>query len=120
MVDLKEVGRENFEEFIELNGIGDQSEYIDSNVFSLAEAYKLINCEEQKSLIYAIYLGDKMVGFILLLYKPPEDDEDIDNINSYYISRIMIEKKYRGYGLKNQAIEKLTEELEQRRKTKTI
>ena len=103
MVVLKRINRENFEEFVELNGTSDQNEYVDSNIYSLAEAYKVINNNNNISFIYTIYYYGVMVGFIMAVYLPGDGDILENQDNSYYISKLMINKRYRGRGIGNKA-----------------
>lgn len=107
MVELKEITEENFEECIGLNLTEEQWEYIASNAYSLSEAYALKNDGKYIPMPYAIYNGDDMVGFIMAVYQPIDEDDPEDDENVYYLSRMMIDKRYQGNGYGKEAMLKM-------------
>ena len=88
MLELRKINRDNFDEVIGLSVFEDQKSFVASNLFSLAQAKVFPEC-----LPMAIYLDDSLIGFVM--YGIDCDD------NEYWISRLMIDKKYqkKGYGL---------------------
>ena len=108
MIELRKITEDNFEECIDLEITKEQENYVASNKYSLAEAYALTN-GDYTPMPYAIYNGDNMVGFIMAVYQPidendPDDDEDV-----YYLPRLMIDKRYQSKGYGKQAMIKILE-----------
>lgn len=89
MIELRKITEENFEECIGLEPKEEQKSFVARNVRSLAEAYVAL-ANGEHPLPYAIYNGDTMVGFILLLYSESE--------NAYWICRLMIDERFQGKG----------------------
>ena len=87
MITLKEVTSDNFEAVIKLKVFDEQKEFVASNVFSLAQAKVYPECKPM-----AVYNDNELVGFVMY-------GLDLDD-NEYWISRLMIDKKYqrKGYG----------------------
>ena len=90
-MDLKlvELTRDNFSEVIELELYDSQKKYSESNLYIIAESKFSPSCQHS-----AIYLSDKVVGF--LEYEYGESDIDKDYCT---IWRFMIDKKYQGSGI---------------------
>jgi diamine N-acetyltransferase len=57
MVELKTINENNFDACIDLRLTDEQSDYIASNLFSLAEAFAVTNSGISVPMPYAIYLG---------------------------------------------------------------
>ncbi|WP_208559270.1 GNAT family N-acetyltransferase [Marinilactibacillus kalidii] len=109
MIQLNEITEDNFEECIGLKVLESQDDYIASNAYSLSEAYALTKHPLYTPMPYAVYHENTMVGFSLIVHQPidindPDDDEDI-----YYMSRLMIDRKYQGLSYGKQALKKLIE-----------
>lgn len=90
MIKLKEVDETNFDQVIDLSLPEQEQRLLASNVYSLAQAWLMRNVNQVFP--YAIYSGEKVVGFLLLLKDRKKQE--------YYIWRLMIDQKFqnRGYG----------------------
>lgn len=103
MIELKSINHKNWLECIELEVEDEQRQFVNPNIFSLAEAYvhsdaNKVDAEEYYRCIpLAIYKDENMVGFTLITY---EKESDYDDDPGYEIYRLMIDKKYqqKGYG----------------------
>jgi [ribosomal protein S5]-alanine N-acetyltransferase len=86
-ISLRKINQDNWKECIYLQVGDDQKSFVATNVFSLAEVSFYSTYEA-----LAIYHDDVMVGF-LLYGRDPGDGK-------YWITRVMIDKKYQhsGYG----------------------
>ena len=86
-ITLREITMDNFEECITLKVTEEQSKFVASNMYSLAEAKA-----DGVSVPLAIYNDDTMVGFVMYWY-------DGDS-HKGYIDRLMVDKRYqkRCYG----------------------
>jgi diamine N-acetyltransferase len=84
-VRLKEITPQNFRECINLKVSDGQENFVASNLMSIAQAkiYPTANP-------YAVYAGDKMVGFVMYGYDT--DDE------RFYLVRLMIGAEHQGKG----------------------
>ncbi|GLB61670.1 GNAT family N-acetyltransferase [Cytobacillus sp. NCCP-133] len=71
----------------------DQKVYMEPNAVSIAQSKFETTLKP-----YAIYLGDKAVGF--LMYNTVQEELD-----GYWIYRIMVDKKYQGKGIGKKATE---------------
>lgn len=94
MITLKEIDRNNFWECIELEVDESQIGFVTSNAVSIAQAKVQVEC-----IPVAIYKDSTMVGFAM--YCIDEDDSE------YWIYRMMIDKRYQGYGYGKEALSKL-------------
>lgn len=111
MILLKDINHDNWIPCIELEVTEEQRQYVNPNLFSLAEAYvhsgdRKDACEYYRCIPLAIYNDDEMVGFSMLTY---EEDSDYGNEPAYEIYRIMIDKKYQGRGYGKEAVKQLLE-----------
>mgnify|MGYP000471455850 FL=1 len=109
MISLRKITEDNFEECISLAVTEQQREFIASNAYSLCEAYALTNHELYVPMPYAIYNDDTMVGFAMAVYQPMDPDDPDDDENVYYLSRIMIDKKYQGLEYGKAALREVVE-----------
>jgi len=75
----------------------------------LSEAYGLLNDGKYTPMPYAVYNDDILVGFIMAEYQPIDEDDIEDDENAYYLSRMMIDKRYQGNGYGKEAMLKLIE-----------
>ncbi|PFE03847.1 N-acetyltransferase [Bacillus cereus] len=90
-ITLKPIDKSNWEEATRLSVKEEQSTFLASNLYSIAQVQFLDN-------FYAngIYLDNKLIGFTMF---------GIDaNDNNFWIYRLMIDKEYQGKGLGIQAI----------------
>ncbi len=110
MILLKDINHSNWISCIELEVTSEQRQYMNPNVFSLAEAYVHSggkDAEEYYRCIpFAIYNDDEIIGFTMLTY---EAETDYDNKPAYEIYRIMIDKKHQGNGYAKEAVRLLLE-----------
>ncbi len=97
-VTLREITMDNFRECIQLDVAEDQKNFVASNVLSLAEAKV-----DGVSKPFAIYTGDRMVGFIMYDYDPEEARG--------YISRLMVDARFQGKGCGRAAMIQVLERL---------
>ena len=104
MIELRKITEDNFEACINLSLSNEQREYIASNAYSLCEAYALTNHKHYVPMPYAVYNVDVMVGFVMAVYQPIDEEDTDDDENVYYLSRIMIDRKYQGLGYGRMAL----------------
>ncbi len=109
MVELREISEDNFVECIKLDLTKEQWRYVASNAYSLSEAYALKNDGKYTPIPYAIYNGDEIVGFIMAVYQPIDEDDLEDDKNVFYLSRMMIDKRFQGNGYGKEAMIKMIE-----------
>lgn len=90
MVELKDITKENYEEIFKLKVAEKQSNFVSSNVYSLAQAWVYKNT----TFPFAIYADGILVGFIMLGYYEEKDQ--------YTLWKFMIDEGYQhqGYGKK--------------------
>ena len=110
-IHLEKVTYDNVGRVVKLRVSKEQKNFVASNKWSLIQAY-LTLAEEEPVYPFAIYNGDKVVGFIMLSYDNDwtgyEQEawlnsdlyKEHEGRSYYYIWRFMIDKKYqnRGYG----------------------
>ena len=116
MIELKKISifDDNVKECIALKVLPDQKNFVASNAVSLAEAYDTNKSNEGSVAVpYAIYNDDKMVGFIMYGYFPPEDEEDAYSRDEhiYYVWRLLIDKDHQGKGIGREAVRQVMEEI---------
>lgn len=110
MVELKAVNHENWLECIELRVKDEQQQFVNPNIFSLAEAFvhSEANREDAENyyrcIPFAIYQNNDMIGFTLITY---EKECDFDNKPGYEIYRLMIAKDYQGKGYGKEAVRRI-------------
>ena len=63
----------------------EQSEFIASDIYSLAEAYAITNSGINKPMTYGIYNDGTMVGFIMVVYQPSDENDPDDSEFQHYI-----------------------------------
>jgi len=91
MVEFKEITTDNYNECLKLEVSDNQKNFVASNMYSLAQAWVF----HENAYPFAIYADNKMVGFIMMGYKP----EGI-----YNIWRLMIDKRFQGKGYGKAAV----------------
>lgn len=107
MIELKEINHNNWIQCIELEVTDEQRQYINPNIFSLAEAYVHSDAnkddaeEYYRCIPFSVYNGDEMIGFAMITY---EKEADFDDKPGYEIYRLMIDRKYQGKGYGKEVI----------------
>ena len=86
MVEFREITENNYDDCLKLEVSEDQKKFVASNVYSLAQAWVFYDTAYP----FAIYAGNKMVGFIMMGYYKPK--------GIYNIWRLMIDKRFQGKG----------------------
>ena len=109
MIELKKITEDNFKECISLDLTVEQGEYIATNAYSLSEAYAINNDGINTAMPYAIYSDNEMVGFVMAEYQPIDENDPDDNENIYYLSRLMIDKRFQGKGYGKKGMIKMIE-----------
>jgi len=107
MLEIKAINHDNWLECIELDVDDAQRQFVNPNIFSLAEAYVHSDANGKdaekyyRCMPFAIYHDDHIVGFAMVTY---EKECDFDDSPTYEIYRIMIDKRYQGNGYGKKAI----------------
>ncbi|MCA1065678.1 GNAT family N-acetyltransferase [Rossellomorea sp. AcN35-11] len=99
-VKLQELNQENWYECCKLKVSNEQKDYIEPNAISIAQTKF-----EPTLKPYAIYFEEKVVGF--LMYNSVKEELD-----GYWVYRIMVDKKYQGKGIGKAATELMILEME--------
>jgi diamine N-acetyltransferase len=97
MIELRKITFDNYDECVNLEPFENQKNFVASNICSLAQAYVALTNNECIPMPYGIYENDTMVGFIMLSFNEPDED---NKENTYWIWRFMIDKRNqrKGYG----------------------
>ncbi len=95
-VTLREVTRENWEECANPRLPEDQSGFVESNLYSLAESRFW-----PTYIPLAVYYDDTMVGFVMYGLEPAD--------NTWWVSRLMIDERYQGKGYGRAAMQQVIE-----------
>ncbi|MEH7342355.1 GNAT family N-acetyltransferase [Bacillus sp. JJ1532] len=98
-VKIVELNTENWYECCKLEVFKEQIEYMEPNAISIAQSKF-----EPTLKPYAIYLDEKVVGF--LMYNSVQEELD-----GYWIYRIMVDKEYQGMGIARTATELMISEM---------
>lgn len=112
MIILKGVCHNNWLDCIELEIEEEQKQFVNPNIFSLAEAYVHSSINEQEARAYyrciplAIYNNELLIGFTMITF---EQEHDFDGRPAYEIYRLMIDKKYQKKGYGTEALNKIIE-----------
>lgn len=101
MIELHKITDDNYDVCIHLEVKEEQRHYVASNISSLAESYVALVNNECIPMPYAIYNKDDMVGFILLSYNEADAEH---SENTYWVCRLMIDKRYQGLGYAKEAM----------------
>lgn len=105
-VHLEKITKANASQIINLKVNKEQKEFVASNALSLAHAYVALS-NNQAVFPFAIYLGKKPIGFIMVgfdAYFLGDEDPEILK-KQYFIWRFMIDKRYQGKGYGKQAFQ---------------
>ena len=98
-VKLVEINAENWYECCKLEVTDDQKDFIEPNAISILQAKF-----EPTLKPYAIYFEDKVAGF--LMYNSVKEELDV-----YWIYRIMVDKEFQGKGIGKAATELMLSEI---------
>lgn len=98
-VKLVELNAENWYECCMLEVSENQKEFIESNAISIAQSKY-----EPTLRPYAIYFKEKVVGFLMY-------NTVLEELNGYWIYRIMIDKNYQGKGIGKKATSLMISEI---------
>ncbi|RPF55247.1 GNAT family N-acetyltransferase [Aquisalibacillus elongatus] len=92
-IQFKDINKSNYIECVELEVYDEQKDFIAPNWYSLLE----VSYESEERHPMAIYKDEVMIGFIMYVFYPADDDYPLD---SWWIERLMIDQKYqnKGYG----------------------
>lgn len=105
-IHLEKVTKENAYRLTLLKVNKEQKEYVAENKWSLVNAY-LATVEGKPVYPFGIYLGKKPMGFVMIGYDAyflEDGDPDILK-GTYFIWRMMIDKKYQGKGYGKKAFQ---------------
>ncbi|WP_034801086.1 GNAT family N-acetyltransferase [Exiguobacterium oxidotolerans] len=100
-VKLRGVTKDNWEACCELELTAAQQGFLEGNVYSVAQA-----SFEPTLVMRAIYRSDRLVGF--LMYNTEREELD-----GYWIYRLMVDRRHQGSGIGQEAIGLLLEEMRQ-------
>lgn len=98
-VKIVELNEENWYDCCELEVSTEQKEYMEPNSISIAQSKF-----EPTLKPYAIYLNEKVVGF--LMYNSVQEELD-----GYWVYRIMVDKEYQGKGIGKAATKLMISEM---------
>jgi diamine N-acetyltransferase len=101
-LELKKVTRENWEEAMDLRVKEDQAIFVPAVAVSLAKVYIKPDGDKVEYLPFAVYDGEKMVGFIMHAYEEHTS-------HSYWINGFIIDSKFQGRGYGRAAFNKMIE-----------
>ena len=97
MVELKPISEDNFIDAFNLKLAPGQEDFVSHPIRSLAQAYVYRNqCQP-----FGIYAGNKMVGYVLVIY-----DYDVPE---YDIWHMMIDESMQGHGYGSAAMDRVLE-----------
>lgn len=108
MVELKKITWENFSECLALKVTEDQDNFIDNNVYALAQAYVAATNDKFPPLAYAIYSEQTVVGLVILVHKYAKDSKYYRE-NCYEVVSFMIGSQFQGKGYGKDAFAKVIE-----------
>ena len=109
-IHLEKITWDNVDAIVRLQVNKEQRNFVASNKDSLVDACVRMTSEGKQVFPFAIYNGEKPVGFIMITYDVGEDDgteprADWFLRNSYYIWRFMIDRRHQGKGYGRRAME---------------
>lgn len=97
MIRLEKVNKNNYKECLNLKVAEDQSQFLSTNLKSLALAYVFYDTVTP----FAIYNNDLMVGFIMVRFNK--------EYKSYFIWQFMIDERYQSNGHGKRALKQAIE-----------
>lgn len=95
MIQLVPVTAENWEACCELTLTAEQQDFMEANVYSIAQAKF-----EPSLVLRAIIAGEAVVGFVMY-------NTELEELNGYWIYRIMIDQAQQGNGIGQAVIEEM-------------
>ncbi|MEI2663115.1 GNAT family N-acetyltransferase [Rossellomorea sp. LJF3] len=98
-VKIAEVNAENWYECCQLELSREQQEFIEPNAISIAQSKFETTLKP-----FAIYVEDKIVGFLMFNSVPEE-------LDGYWVYRIMVDKNYQGKGIGKAATDLMMNEM---------
>lgn len=108
MITLRKITLDNRRELFQLEVTKEQQSYVASNLSSVASCYVLLT-NGSSPLPFAIYAGEQMVGFVMIVYGNTGYDQPKMAENNYCILRLMIGEQYQNRGYGREAMEKILE-----------
>ncbi len=102
---MEKLHRLNWEEVLKIQLEEAQTSFVPPVIYSIAQSAFEKNAE-----LFAVKLGKQTVGFLMLLVNPP----------TIWIARILIDKKYQGFGFGSEAIQKIIDEYAPKRRFQKI
>ncbi|RJO96903.1 GNAT family N-acetyltransferase [Exiguobacterium sp. RIT452] len=98
---LRPVTNENWEACCALELTAEQQEFLEPNVYSIAQAGF-----EPTLVMRAIYAGDELVGFLMY-------NSEREELDGYWIYRLMVDQRHQGSGIGRKAMRLLLGEMQQ-------
>ena len=105
MIELKSISilDKEMAECINLRVTKEQDDFVAPNSYSLAEAYEVNReyaekGEGNRADPYAVYKDGKMVGFVMIGYLHPDEDENYCDEPFYYVWRLFVDIEHQGKG----------------------
>jgi diamine N-acetyltransferase len=112
MVYLRKITWANLNECIALDVTEDQQNFIDSNVYALAQAYVACTNDDFPPISYAIYNeSETVVGLVILVHRHARENKYYHQ-NCYEVISFMIGKQFQGKGYGREAFKQVLEEIE--------
>ena len=120
MVELREIDSDNYEEVWKLKSLDSQKGYKDTVEEDFATAYLELLESDHPPMFLAIYNGEEVVGYTLILYYKLSDGncdceefeflwENFGDTAIYELGSFMIDAKWQGKGLGKVALTKIIE-----------
>ncbi|WP_214721815.1 GNAT family N-acetyltransferase [Exiguobacterium sp. s192] len=107
-IELRPVTNENWEACCALELTAEQQEFLEPNVYSIAQAGF-----EPTLVMRAIYAADKLVGFLMY-------NSEREELDGYWIYRLMVDQRHQGSGVGREAMRLLLGEMQQLPEAKCI
>ena len=108
MIELRKITLENRRAIFNLEVSDEQRRFVASNLSSMASCYVLAT-NGGHPLPFAIYVGEKPVGFVMLTYGITGYELPSIADDSYCILRLMIDKEYQNMGYGREAMKAILE-----------
>lgn len=108
MVELREVGQENFYDCVALNRKSNR--YVGNAEFVLAEAYIF----RERATAYAICDGEEPIGLVIVKDKPGDEDE------CYSFTDLFIADDFQGKGYGDQAVKAIIGKFKSEKKRSVV
>lgn len=96
---IEELNAENWYECCHLTLTEDQQQYMESNAISIAQSKFELSLKP-----FAIYAEEQIVGFLMY-------NSELEELGSYWIYRIMVDKEHQGKGIGKTATILMIEDL---------